>query len=80
MQQVAVRSKYLFKACPRCKGDLCLDQGDRGLSRTPADYVCLQCGRSIDAISLPALMSAGGPASTGSQGTHEEPTTIADAA
>jgi hypothetical protein len=38
----------LFKACPRCHGDLILDDeeaSDVALNDTGTGYVCLQCGR-----------------------------------
>jgi uncharacterized protein YbaR (Trm112 family) len=36
----------LYKACPRCHGDLVLDNDERLATGTPA-YECLQCGRTV---------------------------------
>jgi hypothetical protein len=39
---------YLYKACPRCHGDLMLDDeqaSQLALNDTGIGYVCLQCGR-----------------------------------
>jgi transcription initiation factor TFIIIB Brf1 subunit/transcription initiation factor TFIIB len=41
---------FVYKACPRCHGDLQLDR-----SVDPPEYVCVQCGRSI---SIRALLAS----------------------
>jgi len=41
---------FVYKACPRCRGDLQLDR-----SADPPEYVCVQCGRSV---SIRALLAA----------------------
>ena len=53
----------LFKACPRCYGDLVLDaDSEPRMAVEPAlDYVCIQCGRRksiVMAVSMsePAVM------------------------
>jgi DNA-directed RNA polymerase subunit RPC12/RpoP len=40
---------YIYKACPRCHGDLILDQDmDEDLLTGPSiEYSCLQCGRRV---------------------------------
>lgn len=60
-KQTLVRT-FLYKACPRCHGDLVLDapavpsmkSGDR------FEYVCLQCGRhaSLEAAAVTKAPSA----------------------
>ncbi len=46
-----VLKTYLFKACPRCHGDLILDL-DAGQERdSQVVYVCLQCGRPREVLS-----------------------------
>ena len=48
MQKQTRLGTFLFKACPRCHGDLALDQDEES---TPPDasiqYVCLECGRRM---------------------------------
>jgi hypothetical protein len=34
----------VYKACPRCQGDLALDT-----TAPSPEYICLQCGRSLSA-------------------------------
>lgn len=38
---------FLYKACPRCRGDLVLDaeEESRLILDHRLEYVCLQCGR-----------------------------------
>jgi DNA-directed RNA polymerase subunit RPC12/RpoP len=38
-------ARMLYKACPRCQGDLVLDEYDR-LATGALTYECLQCGRT----------------------------------
>ncbi len=52
-----VKNRFYFKACPRCRGDMYLDQDMYG-----AYGKCLQCGRIYE---LPADMAKVGP-----MGTH----------
>jgi predicted RNA-binding Zn-ribbon protein involved in translation (DUF1610 family) len=37
---------YIFKSCPKCHGDLTLEQDEysRRLGDRNTDFVCLQCG------------------------------------
>jgi DNA-directed RNA polymerase subunit RPC12/RpoP len=48
---------FLYKACPRCRGDLMLDPDlDEELGMEPSlEYVCLQCGRRISQKSQAAI-------------------------
>ena len=39
-------ARMLFKACPRCHGDLLLDEYERHDTGEVA-YECLQCGRMV---------------------------------
>lgn len=39
-------ARMLFKACPRCHGDLTLDEYERHDTGVVA-YECLQCGRVV---------------------------------
>ena len=39
---IATTSKVLLHSCPRCRGDLFLDEEG-------PEYACLQCGRALDA-------------------------------
>jgi len=39
-------ARMLFKACPRCHGDLTLDEYEHHDTGVVA-YECLQCGRTI---------------------------------
>jgi DNA-directed RNA polymerase subunit RPC12/RpoP len=41
-------SRLLYKACPRCRGDLLLDSESTQNANT-VFYECLQCGRSFSA-------------------------------
>ena len=47
MQKQGSPKAFLYKACPRCRGDLMLDAEDepRLVEDQPLEYVCLQCGR-----------------------------------
>ena len=38
-------ARMLYKGCPRCGGDLILDDEERRESGAPV-YQCLQCGRT----------------------------------
>jgi hypothetical protein len=40
---------FLYKACPRCHGDLIMDpeEADYPPQEDRVEYVCLQCGRSV---------------------------------
>ena len=38
-------ARLLYKACPRCRGDLLLDEFERRDTGTIV-YECLQCGRT----------------------------------
>ena len=56
---------FLYKACPRCRGDLVLDANveDNAIIDDRAEYVCLQCGRRTsievsEAIRTPAASRA----------------------
>jgi DNA-directed RNA polymerase subunit RPC12/RpoP len=64
MVQESVRA-YLYKACPRCKGDLVLDLDfDEGVMQSGGpQYVCLQCGRRA---TVRLLGSARAPAAVAS--------------
>ena len=61
MSKQSPAKTYLYRACPRCHGDLVLDlEVKQGLmidERT--EYVCLQCGRQA---SMEATSSVRGPA------------------
>ena len=46
--------KVLLHACPRCRGDLFLD--DEG------DFACLQCGRHVPSAQLSTQAPAKAPA------------------
>ena len=46
---IQVYQKVRYGACPRCHGDLFLDQEEA--DETPL-YTCLQCGRSTPAESV----------------------------
>jgi len=39
-------ARMLYKACPRCRGDLILDVEERRETGTLV-YECLQCGRTL---------------------------------
>lgn len=39
-------ARMLYKACPRCHGDLVLDDEER-LTSAVLQYECLQCGRTL---------------------------------
>jgi DNA-directed RNA polymerase subunit RPC12/RpoP len=39
-------ARMLYKACPRCRGDLVLDEEERRGTGTLV-YECLQCGRPL---------------------------------
>ncbi len=39
-------ARMLYKACPRCHGDLVLDEYER-LAAGTLSYECLQCGRPV---------------------------------
>jgi DNA-directed RNA polymerase subunit RPC12/RpoP len=41
---------FAYKACPRCSGDLALDH-----ESSPAEYICIQCGRRQDVSTVLAL-------------------------
>jgi DNA-directed RNA polymerase subunit RPC12/RpoP len=46
--------KFIYKACPRCNGDLVVD-ADVELSliiEEQAGYICLQCGRHVSPEAL----------------------------
>jgi len=46
MLKQPVMKSFLYKACPRCHGDLVLDAAEQSLAvERSAEYVCLQCGR-----------------------------------
>jgi len=38
---------FLYKACPRCHGDLVLEEELGHALQGQVEYVCLQCGRSV---------------------------------
>ena len=48
------KTRFYFKACPKCQGDLYLEQDAYGAFRQ-----CLQCGRIVE------LAAAPGPAAKG---------------
>jgi len=61
--QTSMRT-YLYKACPRCHGDLVLDpEAERSLTMdSRIEYICLQCGRpttieNASAAKTPAVAS-----------------------
>lgn len=39
-------ARMLYKACPRCRGDLILDEGEQRETGAFV-YECLQCGRNL---------------------------------
>ena len=39
-------ARMLYKACPRCHGDLVLDEYERRMVGGALVYECLQCGRT----------------------------------
>lgn len=44
-KQTSLRT-FLYKACPRCRGDLVLNADEESSWREQRlEYVCLQCGR-----------------------------------
>jgi DNA-directed RNA polymerase subunit RPC12/RpoP len=47
MQNQGSLKTYLYKACPRCGGDLVLDVEEvpRLVQEPRVEYACLQCGR-----------------------------------
>jgi hypothetical protein len=64
MQKHGSMKTFLFKACPRCHGDLILDLEERPriIQARLLDYVCLQCGRRTalenpDLVTVPAAAS-----------------------
>jgi hypothetical protein len=48
-------AKLLYKACPRCHGDLVLDEAERRETGACA-YECLQCGRTTLLAQQPAVL------------------------
>lgn len=54
----------LYKECPKCGGDLIVEQGFAG---DPPDIICLQCGRRLSAAERAAALrrSGSGGASVG---------------
>jgi hypothetical protein len=51
----------LYKECPKCGGDVIVEQGFAG---DPPDIVCLQCGRRLSAAERAAALrrtGSGGP-------------------
>jgi hypothetical protein len=43
----------LYKECPKCGGDVIIEQGFAG---DPPDIVCLQCGRRLNAAERAAAL------------------------
>jgi uncharacterized Zn finger protein (UPF0148 family) len=47
----------LYKACPKCGGDLMVERGFAGES---PDIICLQCGRRLNAEERAAALQRSG--------------------
>ena len=50
-------SRYIFRGCPRCGGDLYVNYHDS----KPDDWQCLQCGHHPDRLANPRLGKVGEP-------------------
>ncbi len=52
MRQITKARMLRLRACPRCHGDLILDEDEYNRETDEDEYYCLQCGRRITVSKL----------------------------
>ena len=55
MRRSAQLPRVMFRACPRCHGDLMREPEDWHSSKGDDEFACLQCGRRIQVDEIEGL-------------------------